>query len=1007
VITGEFLAQILFDTGVNGLQPPNADGSPSGDDVLVSESLITPIPGVQPEGTVVYFLDFDDSQLMGPSMYLRIFNSNEPQTGDYYTNSQNLGVPGPANIQMVARFPDRMRHVIGGNPIELIIDPTEQTVAAGGAAIFSATASADQEDHFVFSVNANGLPGGDSRFTLRKINNRSAEITWIPPFGAQGNQYDLPIYVTDGAYTANTTVSVTVVDPGDVPSAFHLVSPEPTQTLWENIGFSWQEAQDPDFDEVFYSLTWADNDEFNNADSLTDLQETSVAVAFENGLTGDDRYQPTQKQDRFEKKSQPSFQREKGDLKTFNDKKAIRSLEPVSTLRTNTTFQSALKSNRSLMSFSPRTDQTLLPIEPEQRSNNNFSLQHQDPAYDPVPLDIQDGDSVYWRVRAYDSDGNTLWSIDTWSAYAEVPDAPNAFTLLSPADGSEIDILGPTLSWEEATDIDHGDLVSYDLIWSLDNWATIDTIFNIESTSFSFDEPEVTAHPGGAGFIRAYYGALLEEATELDELPDEVTVSWTVDAVDRAGMRTQADDSWEFHISRENGPTPFALRNPANGTVITQTGNIGLSWTEAFDNDDGDEVSYTLYVDLTGVETNPEDFELEISNLTEITYVFNADEPERIVRWAVKAISGGEEIWAYSGENGYFEFYVTDPTPPEPFALGSPADGGFVPTLEPTVTWNPSFEYDLFDRMDYTVYWSLDNWATLDSVVGIPDTSYTFREEVLLGYLEKQSDGGEPGSLKKNKSGNQSSDSIDELDEFDENANVWWKVRARDMNTVGRWCNPLQGNSFTVYDDDPPWAFNLFSPENGHLLDDTELETVTFSWHESMDPDEIEGFHYVLQYSQDRDFVDADSVIATEETVELARTSFEQLSLYYWRVFAVDAAGNRIRCNYVFELDVPVAVPDAAELEIPKEFTISSVYPNPFNPTLTVEVGLPEKNPIRITALDILGREVLNWGPEIMDAGYHRLMLDLSGRPSGTYFIKVSFLGKSESVLQKRVMLVK
>jgi hypothetical protein len=65
------------------------------------------------------------------------------------------------------------------------------------------------------------------------------------------------------------------------------------------------------------------------------------------------------------------------------------------------------------------------------------------------------------------------------------------------------------------------------------------------------------------------------------------------------------------------------------------------------------------------------------------------------------------------------------------------------------------------------------------------------------------------------------------------------------------------------------------------------------------------------------------------------------------------------------------------------------VYPNPFNPTATVVLALPQTADMQVRVINLLGRQVLALPTTSYPAGYPRLTIDLRGRPSGMYFLIV------------------
>ncbi len=88
-----------------------------------------------------------------------------------------------------------------------------------------------------------------------------------------------------------------------------------------------------------------------------------------------------------------------------------------------------------------------------------------------------------------------------------------------------------------------------------------------------------------------------------------------------------------------------------------------------------------------------------------------------------------------------------------------------------------------------------------------------------------------------------------------------------------------------------------------------------------------------------------------------------------------------------FARNVNVAIDE--ELGIPTEFYLSGNYPNPFNPSTTIEFGLPQASHVMIALYDITGREVLFVTDGMLAAGVHRERVDLADLPSGVYLYRM------------------
>jgi Secretion system C-terminal sorting domain len=73
---------------------------------------------------------------------------------------------------------------------------------------------------------------------------------------------------------------------------------------------------------------------------------------------------------------------------------------------------------------------------------------------------------------------------------------------------------------------------------------------------------------------------------------------------------------------------------------------------------------------------------------------------------------------------------------------------------------------------------------------------------------------------------------------------------------------------------------------------------------------------------------------------------------------------------------------------IPDAFIVSEAYPNPFNPSTTVNIGLGEASHLSVTVFDIQGREVASLANDQFAAGQHSFSFDANGLASGVYMLR-------------------
>ncbi|MFQ5631154.1 MAG: T9SS type A sorting domain-containing protein, partial [bacterium] len=88
----------------------------------------------------------------------------------------------------------------------------------------------------------------------------------------------------------------------------------------------------------------------------------------------------------------------------------------------------------------------------------------------------------------------------------------------------------------------------------------------------------------------------------------------------------------------------------------------------------------------------------------------------------------------------------------------------------------------------------------------------------------------------------------------------------------------------------------------------------------------------------------------------------------------------------------------------PKDFYLLQSYPNPFNPTTTIEYGLPQSAEIEISVYNALGRKVETVLKGRQAAGVHRVIWNANGHASGQYYLHLRGRGIA---LKRKMQLVK
>lgn len=96
---------------------------------------------------------------------------------------------------------------------------------------------------------------------------------------------------------------------------------------------------------------------------------------------------------------------------------------------------------------------------------------------------------------------------------------------------------------------------------------------------------------------------------------------------------------------------------------------------------------------------------------------------------------------------------------------------------------------------------------------------------------------------------------------------------------------------------------------------------------------------------------------------------------------------------------------DVVEVEVvPDQYELSQNFPNPFNPTTTIQFSLPVQSQLKINLYNMLGELVKTLAEGNYEKGYHKVIVDAANLPSGTYVYRME---SREFVQVKKMILLK
>jgi len=291
--------------------------------------------------------------------------------------------------------------------------------------------------------------------------------------------------------------------------------------------------------------------------------------------------------------------------------------------------------------------------------NNNFHLQLTSPC-----IDAGNPDSTYNDPEdpnnpdyaMYPSMGTIRNDMGAYggpgAAGFPLNQAPMHFNLLSPNNQDTIFTIHPTLTWQEAIDLNPGDKVTYTIYYDTDSTFTNATLVSgIFNTSF-----------------------------QIQHLKDQQTYLWKIKAEDNSGASTFSNQVFQFFTFA--APLPFKLLSPAAGDTVS-TDTLHFAWQSAFDLNPADSILYTFVYDTSRTFTRPN----TISGISDTTFTLTDSlENDANYFWTVVAIDNDSFSTASSDTFHFLVRYLPTtadefdkPLIPQEFALSQNYPNPFNP----------------------------------------------------------------------------------------------------------------------------------------------------------------------------------------------------------------------------------------------------------------------------------------------------------------------------------------
>ncbi|MFH0882825.1 MAG: T9SS type A sorting domain-containing protein [bacterium] len=243
---------------------------------------------------------------------------------------------------------------------------------------------------------------------------------------------------------------------------------------------------------------------------------------------------------------------------------------------------------------------------------------------------------------------------------------------------------------------------------------------------------------------------------------------------------------------------------------------------------------------------------------------------------------------------------------------------------------------------------------------------------------------------------------------------TWWVVAAHDLDSnrrVNSWDSEI-----IYYDPIPPKAFGLVSPVDKDTLDGNEVHAFRFVWNDAKGGPTAGLVDYQVELTREdtgqKDYLGMNGGDTTR-SVQASGISFIYGNgspvTVHWRVKATSADQSRYSSKdftftYIWP-DYMLDAPASRLSSLPDRYEIASTYPNPFNPTLTAVIALPEKAHLKLEVFNLLGQRVALLLDGVQEAGWRHFVFDGTNLASGVYLLRATVPGKLEQT--RRVTLVR
>jgi len=204
---------------------------------------------------------------------------------------------------------------------------------------------------------------------------------------------------------------------------------------------------------------------------------------------------------------------------------------------------------------------------------------------------------------------------------------------------------------------------------------------------------------------------------------------------------------------------------------------------------------------------------------------------------------------------------------------------------------------------------------------------------------------------------------------------------------------------------DSMWDLNIYDFEfNGSatievLIDNQEIKSDNYQL-VAFDGEKCVGIADPLMFPLTESYIFPLMMYSNEKSADI---SFKLYDIDNNKYFSINSGLQFVEDMHLGDGYNPVVL--TADNIIPDEIIISSPYPNPFNPSVNLDIQLSKQEYIKASVYNLNGQLIATIYEGFMSQGANKLTWNSNNNPSGIYFVNVD--GVNNSIASYKISLLK